>query len=284
MGAAGLQAAITAARKKASTLVLGKPEDSALWSAEVENYFGVPRVKGRELVSIAMEQASAFGAELFKEDAIALSKEEGVFTITSESGRLIQSKTLVFASGISRKKLNIPGEKEFFGKGVSYCASCDCNFYKGVPVAIIGEGSEAAISAELMTNYASRVYWIVETPQASEHLKERAVSAGVELVAAKPKEIVGDSKVAALILSNGRRLAVNGVFIELGARSSTDMAMDLGIIPDPEGTIKVDRNCRTGVEAIFACGDITGKPWQVAKAVGEGCVAGTEAAAMARGV
>ncbi len=284
MGAAGLQAAIAASRKKAKTLVLGKHEDSALFWAEVENYFGVRRVEGKEMLAIGMEQATSFGAELMEEDVIELAKVDTGFKVVSDSGKEFTAKSLVFASGISRKKLKIPGEKELFGKGVSYCSSCDCNFYKNVPVAVIGTGSEAAISAELMTHYASHVYWVAQEMEASDNLRDKALAAGAELVTAEPTEIGGEEKVSSLILANGKSLEVNGVFIELGARSTTDMAMDLGVMPDPEGTIKVDRKCSVGVDGIYACGDITGKPWQVPKAVGEGGIAGAEAANYARGL
>lgn len=284
MGAAGLQAAISSSRKKARTVVLGRPEDSALYGAEVENYFGVPRTSGKELLRTGMEQAESFGAELRQEDVIEMSKSEGGFKLLSDSGTEIEAKALIVASGIMRKKLNIPGEKELFGKGVSYCASCDCNFYKGKPVAVIGAGSEAAVSAELMTHYASKVYWVAAELDASEGLREKALKAGAELVSSPPKEIGGDDKVSRLTLEDGSELEVNGVFIELGARSTTDMAMDLGVMPTPEGEIKVDKDFSAGVEGVYACGDITGKPWQVAKAAGEGGVAGERAAKYARGL
>lgn len=284
MGAAGLQAAIAASRKKASTLVVGKHTDSSLYWAEVENYFGHRHVKGSELLEAGIDQAREFGAELVEEDVIEMSSLDGRFKVVSDSGKEFTAKALVFAAGISRKKLNIPGEKEFFGKGVSYCASCDCNFYKNVPVAVIGTGSEAAISAELMTHYASKVYWVAKEMEASAHLKDKAIASGAELVSQPPKEISGGDKVSKLTLEDGSEIEVNGVFIELGARSTTDMAMDLGVMPDPEGTIKVDRKCSVGVDGIYAAGDITGKPWQVPKAVGEGGIAGAEAATYARGL
>jgi len=284
MGAAGLQAAISSSRKKAKTIVMGRSEDSALHGAEVENYFGVLRATGKELLNIGMEQARSFGAKLLQEDIIEMSSSEGAFRLLSDSGTEIEAKAVVIASGIMRKKLKIPGEKELFGKGVSYCASCDCNFYKGRPVAVIGAGSEAAVSAELMTHYASKVYWVAEEVDASENLREKALNAGAEPVSSPPKEIIGDDKVSALVLEDGSELEVNGVFIELGARSTTDMAMDLGVMPTPDGEINVDKDFSAGVEGVYACGDITGKPWQVAKAAGEGGVAGEMAAKYARGL
>ena len=282
MGPAGLQAAIHSSRKKAKTLVLGKMENSAIYPTELENYLGYRGGSGKQLLSSGAEQARSFGASLLQEDVIGVEKTEGGFLLKLESGKEVKSKALVFAPGISRKKLNIPGEKEFFGKGVSYCATCDCNFYKEKPVAIIGEASEAASSAELMTHYASKVYWVAKELKANQNMVDMALGAGAILVQAQPKSIRGEQKVTGLGLEDGTILEVNGVFIELGSRSSADLAMDVGVLPDPEGHLKVDEECRTGVEGVFACGDITGKPWQLARAVGQGAVAGLNAASYAR--
>jgi thioredoxin reductase (NADPH) len=282
MGPAGLQAAIHSSRKKAKTLVLGKMENSAIYPTELENYLGYRGGSGKELLASGAEQARSFGASLLQEDVISVEKAEGGFILRLESGKEVKSKALVFAPGISRKKLNIPGEKEFFGKGVSYCATCDCNFYKEKPVAIIGEASEAASSAELMTHYASKVYWVAKELKANQNMVDMALGAGANLVQSQPKAVRGDQKVTGLELEDGTVLEVNGVFIELGSRSSADLAMDVGVLPDPEGHLKVDEECGTGVEGVFACGDITGKPWQLARAVGQGAVAGLNAASYAR--
>ena len=169
------------------------------------------------------------------------------------------------------------GEKELFGKGVSYCASCDCNFYKGKVVAIVGDETEAAVSAELMTKYASKVYWVVGEIAASENVVRKAKDAGVEIIKGKVESIDGDGRVGSVTVS-GKEIPVDGVFIELGAKSAADLAMDMDVMPEMDDSIKVKEDCSTEVAGVFACGDITGKPWQVAKAVGQGAVAGISAA------
>jgi thioredoxin reductase (NADPH) len=97
-----------------------------------------------------------------------------------------------------------------------------------------------------------------------------------------PSKISGEKVVKSIALNDGRSIEVDGVFIELGAKGAADLAVEVGIIPDESGAIKVDRDCKTETEGVFACGDITGQPWQMAKAVGEGCVAGLSAAAFVR--
>ncbi|MFW5914448.1 MAG: NAD(P)/FAD-dependent oxidoreductase [Thermoplasmatota archaeon] len=278
-GPAGLQAAIHAARKKVKVTLIGHPGNSAISGHKVENYFGVEMGDGEELVREAMKKAERFGAELLEEDVTAMERLDQGFLVRTDHGTEVEATAIILAPGISRRKLGVKGEKDFIGKGVSYCASCDCNFFRGRPVAVVGEGSEAASSAMLLTGYASKVYWVAEEVQVADHLMDRVEQSQVEMVhPAEVSRIVGEKTVTGIELEDGRTLQVNGVFIELGAKSSMELALEIDLVPDPSGHIPVDRDCRTSIDSVFACGDVTGQPWQLAKAVGEGCVAGTNAA------
>ena len=278
-GPAGIQAAIHSARKKAKTVIIGKKANSALANAHVENYFGIEgTAHGSDLLRIGLEQARSFGCEIIEQNVLAAHENNGSFIISTESGKEITARSIVLATGIQRMKLNIPGEKEFLGKGVSYCASCDCNFFKGVPIAVIGNESEAAISAALMTQYASKVYWVTDRTDADPTLVKKAKDSGAEIVVSFPSRIEGITDVASIVLKDGGEVAVKGVFIELGGRSSADLAIDLGLMPEIDNTVLVGPSCETVVKGIYACGDLTGKPWQIAKAVGQGAVAGENAA------
>lgn len=282
-GPAGLQAAIHAARKKVSVTLVGKARNSAMAETSIENYFGLDGAsEGNDLLAKGAEQARSFGCNILEENVISSERDGDMFRFVTENDTEIEAKAVVIATGISRKKLGVPGEKDLFGKGVSYCASCDCNFYRGKVVAIVGEETEAAVSAELMTKYASKVYWVAEDIRASDNVTDRAVSAGAEIVRGKVERISGNPKVSSMTVS-GKDYAVDGVFIELGAKSAADLAMDIDVMPEMDDTIKVDRQCATEVKGVFACGDVTGRPWQVAKAVGEGAVAGTAAADYVKG-
>lgn len=285
-GPAGLQAAIHAARKKVSTVLIGKLENSSTFEIPVENYFGTPgKQSGTELLMNGVRQAVSFGCEVEDMNMVSAERKGDRFMVTAESGVVVEAKAVVLATGITRNTLGVPGEKEFGnGKGVSYCASCDCNFYKGKAVAVVGGQSEAAISAELMTRYASKVYWVFSKLDADISLVEKAVSAGAERIEVPVKQIKGDDRVRSILLSDGNEVPVDGVFIELGGKSSVDLAMDLGIMPEMDDSVKVDRGCATSVPGVFACGDITGRPWQIGKAVGEGVVAGSAAADYAKKV
>lgn len=282
-GPAGIQAAIHASRRKVSVVVAGRPSASAAAGTEMDNYFGTGLVSGDRLIEEGVRQAESTGAVFSGQNVISSSRDGEAFRFVLEDGTEVVSKAVVIATGISRKKLGIPGEKELFGKGVSYCAVCDCNFYKGRRAVIVGNESEAATSAEMMTGYASETSWVAWDMQASPVLVEKAEAAGVRLYGSKPRAIVGETKVEALELEDGTTIPTDGVFIELGARSAADIAMDLDVMPEMDDTIKVGTDCATEVPGVYACGDVTGKPWQVAKAVGQGCVAGTNAAAFVKG-
>ncbi|MCQ2085962.1 MAG: NAD(P)/FAD-dependent oxidoreductase [archaeon] len=277
-GPSGIQASIHIARRMIDTTVIGKPSASAIQNANIENYFGFfGEVKGGDILNASIRQATSFGAKFVNSNVISCKHNQGIFKLATEDDIIIESKAIIIAAGISRKKLDVPGEKRLFGKGVSYCASCDCNFYKGKTVAIVGDDTESSISAELMTHYARKVYWIANDVKASQTTVDKAVSSGVVIINGKVESIEGDKKVSFINISNGSAIPVDGVFIELGAKSAANIAMDVGVMPKIDDTIAVDQNCFTGVKGVFACGDVTGRPWQVAKAVGQGAIAGIAA-------
>ncbi|HSV41999.1 MAG TPA: NAD(P)/FAD-dependent oxidoreductase [Methanomassiliicoccales archaeon] len=282
-GAAGLQAAIHAARKKVKVLVIGKPESSSLMKAHIENYFGVASTAGKELLDIGQKQAKEFGAELLGEEVIGLERKDGGFVVRTDGLKEFVSKTLIIAAGITRNKLNVEGEKEYHGLGVSYCANCDCHIFKKKTVAIVGDGSNAAAAALLLKDYATKVYWVNMEPKPSPELMRLVVERQIEILSgAWPSRIVGEQTVKAIELKDGRKLDVDGVFVELGAKGAADLAMEVDVLADEKGNIAVDQNCKTEVEGVYACGDITGQPWQLARSVGQGCIAGLSAAALVR--
>lgn len=284
-GPAGLQAAIHSARRKVSTVLIGRISGSAAYGISVENYFGTAgKAKGIGLLMNGVRQAHSFGCEVLDMNVVSASREaDGMFRVVAESGTEISARAVVLATGVSRNKLNVPGEAEFSnGKGVSYCVSCDCNFYKGRRVAVVGSESEAAIGAEIMTRYASETLWIAKSHDADPALEKKAEAAGAVRIESSVKEIRGDGLVKSVVLEDGTELPVDGVFIELGGRSSADLSMDLGAMPEIDDTLKVEKDCSVpGVPGLFACGDITGRPWQIGKAVGEGVIAGMSVAAYA---
>lgn len=282
-GPAGLQAAVHAVRKKASVVVLGKPGQSSISRAHVENYLCVDGVvEGKELLDVAIAQAKRFGAELIEEDVLHIAEQEGGgFLVRLESGRELKTRTLIVATGTSRKKLRVKGEKELAGRGVSYCVDCDANFYRGAKVAVVGNESAAVDGALTLTKYAAEVHLVAKALEVSPALREKLGQSPVQFhEGAWVSEIEGENAVTGLLLDQGEKLAVDGVFIELGAKGAMGLATTLGVMLDSETFSYIETNKRqeTNIAGIYAAGDIAGPPWQMAKAVGEGCVAGWEAA------
>lgn len=284
-GPAGLQAAIHAARTKVSVLVLGREQKSSLYRAHIENYCCLEKISGEEILNQGMEQAKKFGAHFLSEDVIKTQQEGDRFVISTEDQRNISTSALVLAMGISRNRLGIPGEKEFLGKGVSYCVDCDANFYKGAKVAVVGNESAAISGALTLLFYADEVHLVAEDLRVTERLQYQIEESAVRVRSGKKvKEIFGTNAVEGILLEDGERLQVEGVFIETGAKGAVELAATLGVALDPEKYqyIVTDKKQQTNIPGIFAAGDICGPPWQMAKAVGEGCVAGLTAAAYAK--
>jgi len=284
-GPAGLQAAIHAARAKASVLVLGRGPKSSLFRAHVENYCCLSKISGQDLIEEGRQQAEASGAEFLEEDVVATASQDGWYMVKVESGRELKCRALILAMGISRNKLGVPGEKEFLGKGVSYCVDCDAGFYKGEAVAVAGCESAAVTGALTLLFYASVVHLVCPELAVSEGLAAKLRESAIRLhEGRKVKEIRGDGAVGELLLDDGEVLPVAGVFIEQGAKGAVELAATLGVALDAEKFqyVVADKNQVTNLPGVFAAGDICGPPWQVAKAVGEGCVAGLEAASYAK--
>lgn len=284
-GPAGLQAAIHAARRKVSVLVLGRLPKSSAYRAHIENFLCVEGATGADLLKQARIKAEESGAEFLEEDVTELGKENEHFVVKVETNRTLTAKALILATGISRNKLGLRGEKAFVGRGVSYCVDCDGGFFRGEPVAVIGNGSAAVTGALTLLFYASEVHLVCENLDVADYLVQKLRESAIEIHDGKKVvEIMGDESVTGLLLNDGTGIDVSGIFIELGAKGAIDLAGYLGVALDRETMkyIAVNEKQETNVPGVYAAGDICGPPWQVAKAVGQGCIAGLEAAAYAK--
>lgn len=284
-GPAGLQAAIHAVRSKVSVLVLGKQHRSSLYRAHIENFCCLSKIDGETLLQDGRKQAEHFGATFLDEDAVEIKQADSGFHLKAESGSEIHCRALIFALGVFRNKLNVRGEKELLGRGVSYCVDCDANFYRHEPVAVVGSESAALSGALTLLFYTHDVHLICGKLEATEALARQIRESPIHLhEGRKVKQILGESAVEGLLLDDGTPLNVKGVFIELGAKGAVELAATLGVAMDPESFkyIVTNKKQETNVPGIYAAGDITGPPWQMAIAVGQGCMAGLEAAAYAK--
>jgi thioredoxin reductase (NADPH) len=286
-GPAGLQAAVHAARARARVAVLGKVQSSALYKAHIENYCCMDEtVSGEAILEAGKNQAKKFGAVLLDQDVLHLEQEvSGRFSVRLESGDSLLTWAIILAMGVSRNRLNVPGEKELLGKGVSYCVDCDANFYRNQVVTVVGNGSAAASGALKMLLIAGETHLVCGALEISEHLRYQIESSRIEVhMGRNVSRILGDSAVRAVLLDNGTEIETSGVFIELGAKGAIELASGLGVALDSDTMrfVAANKKQETNVPGLYAAGDICGPPWQIAKAVGEGCVAGLEAATYAR--
>jgi len=283
-GPAGLQAGIHASRKNVSTLMLGRMDNSSLYWAHIENFCCQLAVSGEDVLNTGREQVETFGGVFRDEDVLAIEPDGRLFSVLLESGETILARSVILATGSSRNKLGVPGEKELLGKGVSYCVDCDAGFFRDQVVAVAGSRSAAAGGAVALTRFAGEVHLYCDTLDVADGLRRQLEETGVTIhQGVKIKEIRGNAGVESVVLDNGTVQEVSGVFIELGAKGVLELTATLGVaLDDSMKYIQTDKKQRTNIPGIFAAGDICGPPLQMAKAVGEGCVAGIEAANHAR--
>lgn len=284
-GPAGLQAAIHAVRRKVSVLVLGKLRKSSTFKAHIENYCCVHGDTGADLLKGGYEKAVSAGVEFREEDVTALTEKDGAFALALEGGRTVTGRAVILAMGISRNKLGLSRESEFIGRGVSYCVDCDAGFYRDQTVAVIGCESAAVSSALTLLLYAKSVHLVCERLDVAAELADKMRQSDIVFhEGRRVTEIVADKAVQGIVLDDGIRIEVTGMFIVLGAKGAVDLAAELGVALDAETMkyIATNKKQETNIAGLYAAGDICGPPWQVAKAVGEGCVAGLEAAAYAK--
>jgi thioredoxin reductase (NADPH) len=286
-GPAGLQAAMHAARAKASVAVLGRVHRSSLYKAHVENYCCMEAtLSGGEILEQGKHQAARFGAHFLEHDVLGIDREEnGRFAIQLESGEKLAAWSLILAMGISRNRLHVPGEKEFLGKGVSYCVECDGNFFRDEVVVVVGNESAACSGALNLLLVAREVHFVYDNLDVSEHLRYQIERSSIhEHAGRKVKAILGSKSVATVVLDNDEKIEATGVFIELGAKGALELAGRLNIALDPDSMkyLATNKKQETNIAGVYAAGDICGPPWQMAKAVGEGCIAGLEASAYAK--
>lgn len=280
-GPAGLTAGIYAQRARLKTLLLEKEMigGQIAVSDVIENYPGFPSISGAGLMEKFEEHARGLGLEMRMTDVITIEGMGKEKIIKTSEGDLA-TKTVIVATGAKPKKLDIPGEKEFTGKGVSYCATCDGPFFKGQRVLVVGGGDTAVKEAVYLSRIADKVYIVHRRDQlrAEKIIQEKALSTpNIEMLWSHIlKEITGGKGVEKVVLQNlkdnsVKEIDAEGVFIFTGINPTTDF---VDVEKDKSGFIKTDQDMQTSVKGIFAAGDCRTTPLkQVSTAVGDGAIA-----------
>ena len=268
-GPAALSAAVNARQRNKSVCVFGKSLDSSLLFAaeKVDNYLGMPDFSGEEMLNQFYAHAVKRDVE-FKESRISQIMSMGDYFVINADNEFFEAKTLILAIGLNKSR-GIEGEMEYLGKGVSYCATCDGMLYRGKKVVVVGENEEGEAEANFLADVCEQVTY-VPLYQPVLNLKEN-----VTVLNGQPKAVLGEGIRVTSIEVDGENIECDGIFF---AKNSTPPeSLLFGLETDGKNII-VDRSMATNLPGVYAAGDCTGAPFQIAKAVGEGLVAALSAA------
>lgn len=266
-GPAGITSAIYAKRGGANCLVIGKDSGALEKADKIENYYGfVEPISGKDLLENGINQAKRLGIDVIPEEVVSI-ENEGYYMLKTNKN-VYKSKTVILATGTSRKMPNIKGVKEFEGKGISYCATCDAFFYRGKDVAVLGSGDYALHEAQSLLPVVNSVTMLTNGEEAPENR-----SSELKIIPKRLREFRGEQVINSVEFEDNTNIQVSGVFIAQGVASSTDFAKKLGAIIN-NNYIVVDENMMTNVKGLFAAGDCTGGLLQISKAIYDGAKAG----------
>lgn len=289
-GPGGLSAALYASRSKLKTLVIeGTIEGGQIaGTADVENYPGIIKIDGMELGQVMKQQCENFGAEIIYETVEKVDLEGTVKKVTA-GDKVYESKTVIVATGAKPREMGVPGEKEFQGRGVSYCATCDAAFYQDLPVYVIGGGDSAVDEALFISKFASTVYIVHRRDElrASKNLQDRAMNTpNIKFIwDTVVEEVKGDKIVKELVLKNKKTGEVTtissdkelfGIFVFIGNVAQTELFKDTLTLKD--GYIVTNEEMETNIEGVYAIGDVRSKKIrQVVTAASDGAIAAINA-------
>jgi thioredoxin-disulfide reductase len=288
-GPAGITAGIYALRQKLKTLMITKDFGGQMNRkvVKIENYPGFPEISGQELIEKFVSHLKKYPIEIEMKEVVEIKKEKDYFRVKTKNNKEFFSKTVIVASGANPRSLGVKGEKEFIGKGVSYCPLCDAPLFKNKVVAVIGGGNAGFEAAIFLAEYAKKVYILEFSNQirADKENQERAKKTGkIEIILnAKVEEIKGENFVRALVYKDLvsqqlKEIQVDGIFVEIGNIPSTAFVKDL-VDFNERGEIIVEfETMATKTPGLFAAGDCNaGKHKQIITACGEGAKAALSA-------
>lgn len=267
-GPAGLSAALNLKIRNKSFILLGGTEKvtGLMKAPQIDNYLGFMEISGTDMLGAFKKHVEHMGIELKHEKVQNILSMGDYFGINA-GANIYEAKTIILATGHGKAKY-MPGEKEYLGKGVGYCATCDGPLYRNKPIAMISENQEGEEEANYLSEICSEVYYM---PLYEGDYK---VNDKVKLIKEKPVAIEGNEMKANLLRTNENELKVEAIFIIRNVIPIGQLIEGLDI---EEGSIKIDRNMAASIPGVFACGDSTGKPYQIAKAVGDGSTAALSA-------
>ncbi|MFX1409721.1 MAG: NAD(P)/FAD-dependent oxidoreductase [Promethearchaeota archaeon] len=277
-GPTAIGCAIYAARFAMEVLVIGKTFGGLIATTHiVENYPAITSISGQGLMDMFKDHMDSLYIPYISDEIRSIEKIDDHFELHSFFQKF-KAYTVCIATGSERRKLGIPGEEEFAGRGVSYCATCDGPFYNNKVVCVIGGSDSAAKEALFLTQNARKVYIIYRGEEIrAEPINKKRVYENdkIEIIKnTKVVEINGDNSVNSVTFENGNKFEVEGVFIEIGSIPNSDLAKQIGVKTNEKGEIIINRKSETNIPGIYAAGDVADAPFkQAITGVAEGVIA-----------
>ncbi|MBM0046235.1 NAD(P)/FAD-dependent oxidoreductase [Anaerococcus sp. mt242] len=268
-GPAGLSAAVNASIRNKSVIVFGSDSPAISKTEGVKNYLGFGTISGAELNKNFKKTLEGHDIERSNEKVQQIYAMGDYFAIILKGDKMIEATSVIVATGIELKK-DLIGEDRFFGKGVSYCATCDASFYKGKKVVLIGYNEESVEEANYTSEVVDKLIYVnmyKENPELNEDIE--VINGEV------PVEFIGEKNPTKLKFKSGKEIEADGFFI---IRDSARPERLVPSIKTDNEHIIIDKNCRTNIRGLYAAGDVAGRPYQINKAAGEGQVAALDAA------
>lgn len=267
-GVVGYAAAMYAGRFKMKTILFGDKMGGVIITTDnVENYPGFKRLTGQELADKLRDHAMEYEVELKEELVNNIEKVKNIFKVTTESGKTVNAKTVLFATGTKWRKLGVKGEEQYANKGVHYCALCDGAFYKNKIIGIVGGSDSAAKDALVLTQYGKKVYIIYRKekirpePVNMDRVNQKIKEGKIEIINnTNVKEIKGDKFLKSVILDKPYKdkseFPLDALFIAIGHIPLSELAVKLGVKTDEKSEIIIDRASQTNVPGVYAAGDV----------------------------
>lgn len=266
-GPAGISCALYLKRANINCLVIGKDNGSLEKAHMIENYYGQEeKISGKDLIEKGIKQAENLEIPVLTKEVLSIyfnDENPNTYIVKTNKG-IYEARTILLATGANRNKPNIKGIKEFEGKGISYCATCDAFFYRNKKVGILGSGDYALSELEELLPIVSEATLLTNGNEARE-----IRSGEIQTIETKIREFKGEEKINSVVFEDDSKIDLDGIFIAEGVASSTDFAKKLGAMTDGR-YIKVDDEQKTNIPGIFAAGDCTGGILQISKSVYDG--------------
>lgn len=268
-GPAGLSAAVNARVRNKSVIIFGKDSPSLTKAEKVNNYLGFFDISGQELNDSFKKTLENYDITRSEERVQQVYAMGDYFALMLKGEKMIEATAVVAATGIELKK-DLVNEEKFFAKGLSYCATCDAALYKGKKVLVIGYNEESINEANFTSEIVDKLIYV---NMYKDNIK---LNGDIEVISGeKPIEFIGDTKARKLRFASGKEISADGFFI---IRDSSKPHRLIPSIASDNNHIIIDQNCRTNIRGLYAAGDLAGKPYQINKAVGQGQIAGLDAA------